>query len=223
MNRQQTDLFAFCVQIIDRLFNDITDRAHGDNDPVSVFGAVIIEQVIFATSQFADLAHIVFDNPGNRFVIRVGYLALLEVNIRVLRSAAYHRMIRVQRPAAEGIEGILIDQFRQVIIIHHFDFLRFMRSAESVKEVQERDASFDRSQMGYRSQIHDLLHAALGKQGKSGLPGCHYVLVVTENAQRVRGNGACANVEYSRQQFASHLVHVGDHQKQPLRSRKRSR
>ena len=126
MDCQQTDFFAFGIQIIHSLFDDIADRTHGNNDPVGVFGAIVVEQMVFAAGQLADLAHIVFDNTGNRLIVRVGYFPLLEVNIRVLRGAANHRMIGIQRPATECVERILINQARQIVIIHHFNFLGFM-------------------------------------------------------------------------------------------------
>ena len=91
-------------------------------------------------------------------------------------------MVGVQRPATEGVQRILVDQAGQFVIFDHFNLLRFVRSTETVKEIEERHAAFDRRQMGHRSQVHDLLHAAFGQKGETGLAGRHDVLVIAENA-----------------------------------------
>ena len=216
VDRQQTDLFAFGVQVVDGFLDHVADRTHRDDDAVGVFGAVIVEQVILAAGHFADFCHIFLDDAGDGLIVEIGDFALLEVNVRILGGAANHRMVGVQRPATEGVQRILVDQAGQFVIFDHFNFLRFVRSTETVKEIEERHAAFDRRQMGHRSQVHDLLHAAFGQKGETGLAGRHDVLVIAENAQRIGGNRARADVEYARQQFAGHFVHIGDHQQQAL-------
>ena len=66
------------------------------------------------------------------------------------------------------------------------------------------------------AQIHDLLDAAGRQHGETGLTAGHNILMVTKNIQCVRGNGSCADVENSRQQFAGNLIHIRNHKEQPL-------
>ncbi len=93
-----------------------------------------------------------------------------------------------------------------------------MRGAEAVEEVDERDAALDGGQVRHGGQIHDLLRVGLGEHGEAGLAAGHNVGMVAENVQRVGGNRTRGNMEYARQQLASDLVHVRDHQEQALRS-----
>ena len=126
MNCQQADFLTTRIEIIDCFFDDVAYRSHGDDDAVSVLRAIVVEQMIIPTSQFVDLAHVFFDNSGNSFIIGVGNFPFLEVNVRILRGASNNRVIRAQRPAAECIQGVLINQLRQFIIFHYFDFLGFV-------------------------------------------------------------------------------------------------
>lgn len=47
------------------------------------------------------------------------------------------------------------------------------------------------------------------KESKTGLARGHHVLLVAEDAQRVRGKGTGGNVEYGGKQFTGDFVHVG--------------
>ena len=71
--------------------------------------------------------------------------------------------------------------------------------------------------MRYGGNVHDLLDAAFGQHGKTGLAGRHDVLMVAENVQGVGGNSARTDVEHAREKLAGDFVHVGDHQEQALR------
>ena len=62
-----------------------------------------------------------------------------------------------------------------------------MGGAETVKEVDEGHVSLDGTQVGNTSEVHNLLNTALGEHGKTGLAGCHDVLVVTKDTQGVAG------------------------------------
>ena len=183
VNGQQADLFALAVQVIDSFLDDVANRTHGHDDTVGVRRTVVVEQVIFTAGEFLDFGHVGLDDLGNRFIIGVGNFAFLEVDVRVLGRAAHHRMIRVQRATTESVQGILVDQAGQFVILDDFDFLGFVRGPETVEEVQERHPALDGRQMRHRSQVHDLLDAAFRQQGKTGLAGRHDVLMIAENTQ----------------------------------------
>ena len=94
-----------------------------------------------------------------------------------------------------------------------------MGGAEAVEEVQEGHPALDGGQVGHRRQVHDLLRAGRGQQGKAGLTASHHVGVVAEDGQCVGGHGSGADVEHAGQQLTGDLIHIGDHQQQALRGR----
>ena len=67
-------------------------------------------------------------------------------------------------------------------------------------------------------EVHDFLHRAGGDHGKARLAARHDVGMVAEDVQRVCGERARRNVHDHGQKFARDLVHIGDHEKEPLRS-----
>ena len=73
--------------------------------------------------------------------------------------------------------------------------------------------------MGHTREVHDLLYRAFGQHGEACLARGHHILMVTEDAERMRSDCTGRYVEHARKHFAGYLVHVGDHQKQTLRSR----
>ena len=128
-------------------------------------------------------------------------------------------MIRIERTAAERLNGIPVKDLREVGVVHNLDLLDLMRGTESVKEVDERHTSLDGDEMRYRREIHDLLHTRLGEHGDTRLTCCHDILMVAEDIQRGRRNGACADMEHTRQEFARNLIHIRNHEQKPLRCR----
>ena len=117
---------------------------------------------------------------------------------------------------AEGLHGVHVHHLGQILVVPDGDLLDLVGGAEAVKEVDEGDAALDGGQVGHRSQVHDLLHVALGQHGKAGLAAGHHVGVVAEDVQRLGGHGTGGHVEDTGQQLAGDLVHVGDHQQQAL-------
>ena len=50
--------------------------------------AAVVEQLVVAAGQLADLVHVLLDDVGNGVIVLVGSLAALEEDVRVLRGAA---------------------------------------------------------------------------------------------------------------------------------------
>ena len=71
--------------------------------------------------------------------------------------------------------------------------------------------------MGHRSQIHRLLGTGRSQQGKAGLAAGHHIGMISEDGQGMSGQGPGRYMEHAREQLTGNLVHVGDHQQQPLR------
>ena len=91
-----------------------------------------------------------------------------------------------------------------------------MGGAETVKEVQERDARLQRRRLGDGGEVLGFLDRAGGEQRPACLADGHHILVVAVNGQGMGRDGACSNMEDRAGQFAGDLVHVGDHQQQAL-------
>ena len=64
-----------------------------------------------------------------------------------------------------------------------------MGSTETIEEMKERNTALDSCQMGNASQIHDLLNRTAAKHCKTGLSGCHYIRVLSENGECVGSYG----------------------------------
>ncbi len=178
---------------------------------------MVIKQVIFPPGQRGDLRHIAFHQIGQCEVEAVTRLPLLEVDIRILRGAADHRMIRVQRLPTKALQRRPVQQRRQLLIRQHLNLLYFVRGAKAVEEVDKRDPPGDRRQVRHRRQVHHLLNVILYQHGAAGLAYRHHVLVVAKNIQRIGRQRPRADVKNTRQQFTGNFVQIGDHQQQPLR------
>ena len=143
----QADLFAVGVEVIDGFFNGVAHGTHRDDNLFGIARAVVVEQLVFGADSAVDLVHVVFGDLDNFFVIGVAGFARLEEDVRVLRRAAQHGMLRVQRAAAEGVDGIHIHHFGQFFVIPHVDFLNFMRGSEAVEEMHKRHTALDGGKM----------------------------------------------------------------------------
>ena len=219
MNRQQTHFFTLAAQEIDGFFNGFTAGTHSNNQTICFRIAVVIKQMILTTGDFIYFLHVSFYQFRNRFIEAVGNFTLLEIDVRVLSSTANDRMIRVQRIATERFNSFKVGYLRHIFVIDKLDFLNLMGSTETVKEMNERNATFQSGQMSHQAQIHGLLHAVGSQHSKTGLTSSHYVLMIAENIQRVSCQRTRANMENGRQQFAGNFIHIRDHQEQALRRR----
>ena len=180
--------------------------------------AVVVEGLIIGADLGVDLVHVVNHNLGNRVVIGVASLASLEEDIVVLGGTADHRMLWIQSAAAELVHSLPIQHIGQILIIPLLDLLYFVRGTEAVEEMQERHSALDGAQVGYRAQVHDLLGAVGAQHGVAGLAAGINIGMVTENRKGMAGNRTGGYMNNAGQQFAGHLIHVGDHQQQSLRS-----
>ena len=125
-------------------------------------------------------------------------------------------MLWVQGVGPEGPQGIHVHQGTQVLVVQGFDLLDLMRGTEAVEEVQERHTAVNGGQVCHGTQIHSLLGRGGCQQGETGLTDAHDVAMVTEDTQRVNTECPGRDVEYAGEHFACDLIHIGDHQQQPL-------
>ena len=104
VNLHQADLLALAGEVVDRLFDRVAAGAHRDDHALGVRSADVIEQVVLAAGELANLLHNLFDDLGGRFVILVRSFAALEVDVGVLRGTLLMRMLRIQAAFAELVD-----------------------------------------------------------------------------------------------------------------------
>ena len=203
--------------VIDDLLGDVADGAHGNDDPLSVGSTIVVEELIVGAQLGVDLVHVLLHHGGQSVVVGVAGLAMLEEDVAVFVGAAHVGMLGIERMLAEGVHGVHVAHFLEIVIIPGSDLLDLVRGPEAVEEVDEGNAALDGSQMRHGGEVHDLLRIILAEHGKAGLTAGHDVGVIAEDVQRVGGNRTGRNMEHAGQQLAGDLVHVGDHQQQALR------
>ena len=203
-------------EVVDDFLGHIADGAHGDDDPVGVRGAVVVEELVVGAQLLVDLAHVLLHHGGQSVVVLVAGLAVLEEDVAVLVGAAGGGVLGVQGVLAELLNGLHVAHVLQVGVIPHGHLLDLMGGAEAVEEVDEGHLAADGGQVGHRREVHDLLDIALGQHGEAGLAAGHDVGVVAEDVQGVGGHGAGGDMEHGGQLLRRDLVHVGDHQQQAL-------
>ena len=81
-----------------------------------------------------------------------------------------------------------------------------------IKEVQERNAGLQGSQMGYTTQVHRFLNGTGSQHGKTRLTTGINVAVISKDRKSMSGKCACTYVENCWQQLSGNLVHVWNHQ-----------
>ena len=102
-----------------------------------------------------------------------------------------------------------------------FDFLDFVAGTESIEEVDEGDAGFERDGRSDQGHIVGFLDGVTRQQAYARLAAGHHVGVIAENRQGLARQRSGRDVEAGRRQFAGELVECGDHQQQALASGER--
>ena len=183
VNGYKTYLFAISHKVINCFADSLGNGAHSNDNTFCIFSTIVIEEVVRAAGNLRDFTHIIFHNLRNIFVIRVTSLTMLEEMVRVLSHTARNRVLRGKCTATEFSEGFLIDKVSQVLIFKHFYFLYFMRSTETVKEIDKRHSTLDSREVSDTGKVHNLLYGALCEHCEACLTASHNILMVTENTE----------------------------------------
>ena len=96
------------------------------------------------------------------------------------------------------------------------DLRELVGGPEAVEEVHEGDAGFERGLGCDQGHVHAFLDVLGAEHAPAGLAGGIDVTVVAEDRQALGGQRTGGDVEDGRRQFAGDLVHIGDHQQEPL-------
>ncbi len=217
MDLYEAHLLAPGVQGVHGLLHAAADGAHGHHHAVGVGRAIVVEAVVLPAGDLADLRHIVLHDVGEGGVVGVAGLAHLEVDVRVLHRGADHGVLGVQRPGAEGVERVIVDQAAQGLVVHLLDLVDLVGGPEAVEEVHEGHPALDGRQVRNAREVHDLLHAAGGQHRKAGIAAAHDVRVVAEYGHGVGAHGTGRHMQHAGQPLARDAVKHRDHEHEPLR------
>ncbi len=176
-----------------------------------------------APHHLSELVHRLFDDLGGGLIVLVDRLAALEVHVGVLGRTADHRVVRRQGPSLVLGHEFIVDHRPHVIIREFFNLLHLMARTEAIEEVQERDARRQRGLLRDQCEVHHFLDVARAHHREARLATGRHVRMIAKDRQCLAGQRPGRDMEDSRQQLAGDLVHVGDHQQQPLRGRESRR
>ena len=217
---EEADFLAVFAEFVDCFLDSAGNGAHSDDDVFSIGSTVVIEEVVRTARQFTNLIHVVLNDVRQALVPEVICFAGLEEHIRVGNSTAHDRMFRVEARVFEIIKCFAVDQFAQFFGRQHLNLLNFMRRPETVKEVHERYAAFDRCQVSDSSEVSTFLNAGAAEHSPAGVATAHNVRMVTEDRHGVGPYRTSCDVQDDWFQFTGQTVHNRDHQHEALRCRK---
>jgi hypothetical protein len=148
-------------------------------------------------------------------------LARLEEHVGILRRSANERAIRRKRVLAEGDQVLVVQQSAQRLVADGLNFAHFVRGAEAIEEMDEGNARLERGDLRHGGKIRYFLHRIRSQHRPSRRAAGHHVAVIAEDRKRMGRQSAGRHVHRSRGQLTGNLEHVGNHQQQALRGRKR--
>ena len=216
VNAHQTDLLAHLVELVDSFGRNVAARAHRHDDILGIRRANVVKRLVRTAGDLGHFVHDLFHDCRNSIIVLVAGFTALEVDIRVLRGAAQSRMIRIQRTGTELSDLLSRQQLRHILIRNLVDLLNLVRGTETIEEMQERNRALQRRDVRNQSHVLRFLNGVGSQHGETGLTASHDVRMIAEDGQRVVSQRTGAHMENARQQLASDLVHVRDHQQQAL-------
>ncbi len=217
MNRYHAVFAAAAGQVVDGLLDGLGHGTHRDDDVLGLLVTVIGERTIFAAGELADLAHVAGNDVRNGIIELVAGLDTLEIDVAILGGTAGDRSVRIQGAGTEILQGLGADHSLEGLLVEGLDFLDFVRGAETVEEMQERNRRLNGGQVCDGGHVLSLLDGAGSQQGETGLAAGHHILVITEDGQGVRCQGTGRYMENGREHFTGNLIHVRNHQQETLR------
>ena len=217
-NLNETELSAFSVEEIDCFFDCITYRTHSDDNVISVRSTVVVEELVVCTDLLVNLVHVVFNDSRELVVEFVTSFTSLEEDITVLSSTAENRVFRVKSTVSESLSSLLVEHIFEILVIPSFNLLDFVRSTETIEEVENRNSALDCGKVSNSAEVHNFLNVGSTEHSETCLTARINVRVITEDVKSVGSNTSCRNVNYAREKLTSNLIHIRDHKKKTLRS-----
>ncbi len=100
--------------MLNRFLHRFGPGTHQNDDALGIRRTDVIEQLVLASGQLGELVHVLLDDLRESIEPRILRFTRLEKNVRILRSAAQHRMFRRQ-----GAATVSTDQFRRQHFLQH--------------------------------------------------------------------------------------------------------
>ena len=167
------DLFALGDQMLHGFMRGFAAGTHQHDHALRVLRADVIEQIIVAAGLRGEFVHDFLDDVGTGGIKTVRRLAALEKHVGILRRAAQHRLVRRHGARAMLGDQLVVNQRAHHRFVEQFNLGNFVRRAEAVEEMNERQPRPQRRRLRNQREIHRLLHrgrAATCPSRSSGRP-----------------------------------------------------
>ena len=202
--------------MLDGLVRGLRARAHDDDDPFGIGSAHVVEEVVLAAGMGGNLVHGFLDDARNGQIVLVDGLPALEIDVGVLAGTTDGGPVGTHGTLVVPQYLLLVHHVPDGLVVDEFQLLHLVRGPETVEEVDEGHPRLQGGHAPHQGQIVSLLHRAGAKEGKTGLAHSHDVLMVAEDAEGLSGQRAGAHMPAGGRQLTGDLVHVGDHEHEPL-------
>ena len=126
MNFDDADLLTLCEECCDGVLNRVCAGAHYHNNPLGVWCANVLNQLVGATGDGGKFIHLFLYDRDTGRVELVNCFASLEVNIRVLGGSAHNRTIRGKAAQAVSVDQFVVHHGAHVVEGQLFHFLDFV-------------------------------------------------------------------------------------------------
>ena len=143
--------------------------------------------MVFAACDFRNGIHLGLDDFADCLVVFVHCFAALEIDVAILRADLCDRLLWADAARAELFYRLLIDHLRDCLIRDFFVFVDFVRCAESVEELQERNLCRICREMRDKRHVEFFLNGIRDEHREACVAACHDVRVVAEDCQRLAG------------------------------------
>ena len=208
---------------LDRLLRGADARSHEHEDALGLRIADVLEETVAAPCPLAEPRHLLLHDLRHRRVVRVGRLARLEEDVRVLRAAAKHRVVGRERAGAVGGDELGVEERAYVVLGEAIDRVELVRRSEPVEEVEEGDSRAQGRGVSNQCEVLRLLDGGGAEEREARRSGRHHVGVVAEDRERVGRDRPRRDVEHRRGELSGDLEHVREHEQEPLGGRERRR
>ena len=160
----QPHLLTLLGEVIDDFMHGFRRRSHHHDHMLGIRSAFIVEQVILSPRDLGKSVHRFLYDCRCLEIIRIDGLATLEEDIRVLRRSPNRGSIGREPPSSVRQHPFVIDHGAHVVMRQLFDLVNLMGGAETIKEMHEGHARFQRCGLSDECIVHHFLDAVRGQQ-----------------------------------------------------------